>query len=73
MIGLLAIEPVEGGNPDNLAFKVEIDVEPSGITAHCSCPYDWGGYCKHIGAVLLTLAFVINLYLTRLQQGAAKR
>jgi hypothetical protein len=24
---ILAIEPVEGGNPDNLAFKVEIDVD----------------------------------------------
>jgi uncharacterized Zn finger protein len=21
--------------------------------AHCTCPYDWGGYCKHIIAVLL--------------------
>jgi hypothetical protein len=34
-------------------YQVEIDVVPSGISAHCSCPYDWGGYCKHIGAVLL--------------------
>ena len=34
-------------------YQVEVDVEPSGITAHCSCPYNWGGYCKHIGAVLL--------------------
>jgi hypothetical protein len=34
-------------------YQVEIEVEPAGITANCSCPYDWGGYCKHIGAVLL--------------------
>ncbi len=34
-------------------YEVEIDVEPGGINARCSCPYDWGGYCKHIGAVLL--------------------
>jgi hypothetical protein len=34
-------------------YQVEIDVTPSGISAHCSCPYDWGGYCKHVGAVLL--------------------
>ncbi len=20
----------------------------------CDCPYDWGGYCKHIVALLLT-------------------
>src|SRR5262249_47969658 len=24
--------------------------------AHCTCPYDWGGYCKHVVAVLLKLA-----------------
>ena len=23
--------------------------------ATCTCPYDWGGYCKHIVAVLLTV------------------
>ncbi len=34
-------------------YEVEIDVEPGGISAVCSCPYNWGGYCKHIGAVLL--------------------
>jgi len=34
-------------------YKVEIDVEPDGIRALCSCPYNWGGYCKHIGALLL--------------------
>ena len=25
------------------------------FTASCTCPYDWGGYCKHIVATLLTL------------------
>ena len=34
-------------------YEVEIDVKSSGIDASCSCPYDWGGYCKHVGAVLL--------------------
>ena len=34
-------------------YEVEIDVESDGIHAQCSCPYNWGGYCKHIGAVLL--------------------
>jgi uncharacterized Zn finger protein len=33
-------------------YQVEIEVD-GGIHAHCSCPYNWGGYCKHIGAVLL--------------------
>ena len=23
------------------------------VSANCTCPYDWGGYCKHIVAVLL--------------------
>ena len=34
-------------------YHVEIDVLEGGIAALCSCPYDWGGYCKHIGALLL--------------------
>ena len=24
------------------------------VEAECTCPYDWGGYCKHIVATLLT-------------------
>jgi hypothetical protein len=35
-------------------YRVEIDVAPAGITAQCSCPYNRDGYCKHVGAVLLT-------------------
>ncbi len=35
------------------SYAVEIDVLNDGIRAVCNCPYDWGGYCKHIGAVLL--------------------
>lgn len=34
-------------------YDVEINVMSGAINARCSCPYDWGGYCKHIGAVLL--------------------
>ncbi|MFO7684083.1 MAG: helicase-associated domain-containing protein [Chloroflexota bacterium] len=34
-------------------YTVEIDVADGDIHAVCSCPYDWGGYCKHVGAVLL--------------------
>src|SRR5215471_5916892 len=26
--------------------------------AHCTCPYDWDGYCKHVVAVLLKLVHV---------------
>jgi len=34
-------------------YEVEIDVKPGGVAALCTCAYTWGGYCKHIGAVLL--------------------
>ena len=34
-------------------YEVEVQVKESGIAAICDCPYDWGGHCKHIGAVLL--------------------
>lgn len=36
-------------------YQVTIELDESGIiAADCTCPYDWGGYCKHIVAVLLT-------------------
>ena len=33
-------------------YGVEVEVGPD-IAAQCSCPYEYNGYCKHIGAVLL--------------------
>src|SRR5262249_14697815 len=36
-------------------YRVQITYDAGGITqALCSCPYDWGGWCKHIVATLLT-------------------
>ncbi len=35
-------------------YQVEIEIEPS-FRAYCSCPYDFGGLCKHIIAAGLTL------------------
>lgn len=36
-------------------YTVTIDLEEGGVAdARCSCPYDWGGVCKHVVAVLLT-------------------
>ncbi len=44
---------VEGSSYE--PYQVTIELDDSGIvTADCSCPYDWGGCCKHIVAVLLT-------------------
>ena len=37
-------------------YKVKISWDDERFTElHCSCPYDFGGCCKHIGAVLLKL------------------
>jgi uncharacterized Zn finger protein len=52
---------------DELTARVEgNEIEPYRVTArlheggvadaHCTCAYDWGGYCKHIVATLLKLA-----------------
>ena len=37
-------------------YEVQVTLQDSGlVSATCSCPYDWGGYCKHIVAVLLKI------------------
>ncbi|WP_008311925.1 SWIM zinc finger domain-containing protein [Leptolyngbya sp. PCC 6406] len=37
-------------------YRVQIDLNAEGITAAaCTCPYDWGGWCKHIVATLLAV------------------
>ncbi len=37
-------------------YQVSITLADGGgiAVAGCTCPYDWGGYCKHIVAVLLS-------------------
>ena len=36
-------------------YHVSVELMPTGIAdTDCSCPYDWGGDCKHIVALLLT-------------------
>jgi uncharacterized Zn finger protein len=36
-------------------YRVTVVLDEGGIvSATCTCPYDWGGYCKHIVATLLT-------------------
>lgn len=39
--------------PGTRLYDVVVEVGPDGIDARCTCPYEWSGYCKHIGAVLL--------------------
>src|SRR5215218_10724459 len=45
---------VEGSDIYPYTVSVRTDAA-SLIEAGCTCPYDWGGWCKHIVAVLLTL------------------
>jgi uncharacterized Zn finger protein len=43
---------VEGSQVE--PYTVQITWDRGGITqASCTCPYDWGGWCKHIVATLL--------------------
>ena len=35
-------------------YRVQVTVATDGLgAATCTCPYDWGGWCKHIVAALL--------------------
>jgi uncharacterized Zn finger protein len=35
-------------------YRVRVTFDEGGVTgADCTCPYDWGGWCKHIIAALL--------------------
>jgi uncharacterized Zn finger protein len=43
---------VEGGRYEPYQVRIELDAGGV-IDATCTCPYDFGGYCKHIVAVLL--------------------
>jgi len=43
---------VEGSSYE--PYQVEVTLDAQGISStSCTCPYDWGGWCKHIVAVLL--------------------
>jgi hypothetical protein len=34
-------------------YRVSVRESPGGLIAFCTCPYDWGGDCKHVVATLL--------------------
>jgi uncharacterized Zn finger protein len=39
---------------DVLPYRVQCAFHPDGtVSATCTCPYDWGGWCKHIVATCL--------------------
>lgn len=35
-------------------YDLEVNFDGIEMDAFCSCPYDWGGLCKHLVAFLLT-------------------
>lgn len=46
----------EGKVEGSAIYTVTITLNDKGISSNCSCPYDWGGICKHIVAVGLAIA-----------------
>lgn len=51
--GMTLEADVEGSSYE--PYHVSVTLDEGGIlSALCTCSYDWGGYCKHIIAVLLT-------------------
>lgn len=51
-------------------YNVEILATELGIEAICTCPYNWDGYCKHIGAVLLK--WIISSHSFTVEKAAPK-
>jgi uncharacterized Zn finger protein len=50
--GHLLMAKVEGSDYEPYQVTIEL-VGDEIISTDCSCPYDWGGICKHVVAVLL--------------------
>jgi uncharacterized Zn finger protein len=51
--GVVLMARCEGSSAPSYRLRVELD--SGGVRmASCSCPYDWGGDCKHIVALLLS-------------------
>lgn len=46
-------------------YKVRVELDDGGIrSANCTCPYDFGGYCKHMVALLLAYAHAPKQFTT---------
>ncbi len=43
-------------------YKVSLDIEDNVMDFSCSCPYDWGGICKHQVAFALAILDNNNIY-----------
>ena len=48
---------VEVEGSDAAPYRVKIRLSETGFAdATCTCPYEWGNYCKHVAATLICLA-----------------
>jgi len=48
------------------SYRVQVGLDEAGVrSAACTCPYDWGGYCKHIVALLLTYVHKPEVFVER--------
>ncbi len=57
--GHIVTARVEGS--DFEPYRVQVSLHETGIEgAECTCPYDWGGLCKHIIATMLVLIHDID-------------
>lgn len=39
-------------------YQVNLSIRDQQLNVNCTCPYDWGGICKHSAAVLLELNMI---------------
>jgi uncharacterized Zn finger protein len=47
-------------------YRVQAEIDSGGVrSAACTCPYDWGSYCKHVVALLLTYLHEPGQFLAR--------
>ncbi len=44
-------------------YEIEVNFDDDEMDAFCSCPYDWGGLCKHLVAFLLTFVNEEELFI----------
>lgn len=51
--GNILLARVEGSELEPYDVTITLNDDDEIVTASCSCPYHWGGFCKHLVAVLL--------------------
>lgn len=52
--GNMLIGSCAGSSGGLYRIEVELNDQEELVSAMCSCPYDWGGICKHVVALVLT-------------------